>query len=113
MENKENLTNESVENINEETFSSEIPSSTTEEEPDLEAAREELINVIRKKTPPTASDFILSTLTPIVNSLSASDCKNMADIINKKGLAGALMMGKRMKKKIQKDGGDLNEGRVK
>lgn len=74
--------------------------------------KQELLNLIRKKVPGSAFDMVEGVLMPYINGLSDSDCENMKKIIEEKGLAGALFMGKKMKKKIEKDGESLTKGMV-
>lgn len=107
MDNNKNITEKENEN------STLITEETAESENEkLEKARAELIGVIKSKTPEAAQDFVVMSLQSTINTLSSDDCVNMAKIIKEKGLVGALTMGKKMKKKIQKSGEDINSGRV-
>lgn len=64
----------------------------------LEEARKKLMVMISAKCKGIAPGMISGQIKPMVYSMNISDCKNMTEIIKKKGLFGLLgMLNKEVK----------------
>ena len=94
--------------INEEKVNTENMS----EEDSLTEARELLLSTVAEKVPASARGVIDEALAPMIETLSEEDCRAMVKLIQEKGVLGALMISKKKKKKLEKSGADLTQGRV-
>ena len=60
-----------------------------EEDPEeLEEARKKLMLIINVKCKGIGTDVIMGKIKPMVNEMNIADCKNMTEMIKKKGMYG-------------------------
>lgn len=80
-------------------------------ENNITEARKELLDAIKSKVPANAQSVVVDSLQGYINSLSASDCKAMAEMIRTKGLASILFGAKKIRKQKEKAGEDMTAGK--
>ena len=82
-----------------EEYASEVAKEDPEE---LEKARNRLMTLLRIKCKSLGNDMLTLQIQPMVYSMSLSDCNQMYDVLNKKGIFGMMSMVAKHNKETKK-----------